>query len=154
MTKLRDPLTFELAITRIAGLIGWKRCGEILSVAERTIRNWSDPDTAAAISLDKALLLDEAYARAGGEGSPLLECYALRLEVCLADHGATAAAITRLAAAAAKEGGEAIAALIEAAQAGDDDKLFAIAERELEESIAAKNAALSCVRAARKRETA
>jgi hypothetical protein len=81
MTKTRAPLTFELALTKVAGHIGWEKAAEIVGQAERTVRNWSEPDTTASITLDAALKLDEEFHKAGGHGSPFFQCYATRLEL-------------------------------------------------------------------------
>ena len=58
MTKVRSPLTFELALTKVAAVIGWPRVAEVCGQAERTVRNWSDVDTSARVNMDAALRLD------------------------------------------------------------------------------------------------
>lgn len=149
MTKLRAPLTFELALTKIAGLIGWDRAAAIVGAAERTVRNWSDPDTSSAVTLDAALQLDVEFRRAGGDGAPMLQCYATRLRVDTVAACPSSAAIARAAATAAKEAGEAIAAVIAAAQPGATPAETARAELELEESISAQTNTLATIRARR-----
>ncbi|TMJ19005.1 MAG: hypothetical protein E6G92_04115 [Alphaproteobacteria bacterium] len=149
MTKRRAPLTFELALTKIAGVIGWQVAAEIVGQSERAVRNWSDPDAAAGIRLDAALKLDVAYRSAGGDGFPLLQCYSLRLEADTAEACADLALLNHKIAKAAREGGEAIAAVIAAAQPGATDSALAIAEAELEESIAASTDTLATLRAGR-----
>lgn len=146
MTKRRAPLSFELALTKVAGLIGWERAAAIVGQSERCVRNWSDPDAAAGIRMDAAEKLDIAYQEAGGNGAPFLECYALRLKAALADAFGSAEAIASAAAAAAKEGGEAISAAINAARPEASDFDYANAERELEEAINAKTVALRAIR--------
>ena len=151
MTKLRAPLTFELALTKIAAVIGWARAAEIVGQSERTVRGWSEPDTSAGITLKAALQLDIAYVAAGGEGPPpMLQCYQTRIETDTAIATADKIALARQAATAAKEGGEAIAAVIMAAQPGASDQEVARAELEVEESIAAQTAALATLRAGRR----
>lgn len=149
MTKRRDPLTFERALTKIAGLIGWAAAAKIVRQAERTVRNWSDPDTSASITLDDALALDVAYRVAGGEGAPMFECYALRLDTDTLAARPSADALLKSTAAAAKEHGEAIAAVIAASRPGASAADFAIAERELEDSIHAEKNTLATLRAVR-----
>jgi hypothetical protein len=153
MTKARDPLSFELALTRVAGRVGWDVVASIAAHSERTIRNWSDPDTgpaaAAAISLDLALKLDVAYRANGGEGAPMLQCYSTRLETETAAALADVAAIAHSAAIAAKESGEAIAAAIAAAQVGASPAQLAAAELELEQVICAFTDTLARIRAGR-----
>lgn len=150
MTKRRAPLTFELALTKIAGVIGWAKVAEIVGQAERTVRNWSDPDTSAGITLDAALKLDVAYAAAGGDGAPMHQCFTTRLKADTADACATVEALSRCAATAAKESGEANAALFAVTRPGATDADFAIAERELEESISASTNTLATLRAGRR----
>lgn len=135
MTKQRAPLTFEQALTRVAGRIGWAEAAGIAGQAERTVRNWSDPDTSAAITLEKALLLDLAYLLAGGDVAPFLCCYATRLDVetvqCV---DFTRDALARAAAVAATESGEALAAFFHAARTGSQADLL-IGERQCAEAI-------------------
>lgn len=151
MTKGRDPLTFELALTKVASKIGWEQCAEIVGQKDRTVRNWSDPDTSAKISLDAALRLDVAFRVAGGEGPPpMFECYAARLEADTATACADLSALNAKIAKAAKEGGEAIAAAIAAAQPGATDSVRARAELELEESRSAITDTLATLRAGRR----
>lgn len=150
MTKVRHPLTVELALTRIAGLITWEAVAEIAAQAPRTLRKWSDPDegpkAAEQISLDLATRLDVAYRKAGGEGSPLLQCLSTRIELDLLGACVDCTAIARTAARAVKESGEAISAAIKASLPGATDADRGIAERQLEESIAAQTEALAAVR--------
>jgi hypothetical protein len=143
MTKQRAPLTFERALIRIADLLGWEKIAEIAGKDVRTVRNWSDPDTAAGVTLDVAELLDVAYQAEGGEGAPFLQCYALRLEKAVTVASADAELRAARAAAAAKESGEAVAALVMAARPGATSADRAIARRETEEAISALTNTLS-----------
>ena len=154
MTKRRAALTFEHALTQIAAEIGWDRVAELAGQAERTVRSWSDPDTGpaagGAISLDLALGLDVAYRAAGGAGAPMLQCLATRIELDTADACQDLALLNHKIAKAAREGGQAIAAAITAAQPGAPDSAIAIAEAEIEESIAAHTDTLVTLRAGRR----
>ncbi|HEY0626705.1 MAG TPA: hypothetical protein VGD10_08215 [Allosphingosinicella sp.] len=149
MTKRRSPLTFENALAQVASKIGWDGAAKIIGRADRTIRNWSDPDTSAGITLDKALELDLAYAAQGGEGYPLFQCFSTRLEVDAANLFASKEAIVRSLASAVKENGEAVSAALSATLPGATEADFIVAERELEESIAADTHALATIRAGR-----
>lgn len=40
MTKLRGPITYDAALARIAGVIGWPAMATATARAERTVRNW------------------------------------------------------------------------------------------------------------------
>jgi len=137
MTKRRLPLTFENALTKVAGHIGWPAVAEITGQAERTVRNWSDPDTTQSITLEAALKLDIAFHAAGGEGAPFLTCYATRRELeCLAAVPGREALLTSIAT-TSKETGEAVHASLLAAHPAAERSDFSIAKREIEESIEA-----------------
>jgi hypothetical protein len=148
MTKLRPALSFENALTKVAGLIGWPAAAAIIGKSTRLVRRWSDPDATAKISLDRALRLDVAFRLAGGDGAPFLECYALRVEADT--YGAPTKALLDAAAIAVKESGEAFAATITAALPGATQADVAIAERELEQSIGAQTNTLAALRNGRR----
>lgn len=134
MTIPRRPATFSRALWQIADLLGWDGCATVLERSESHVRKLGAPDTEREISLRDALRLDAAYRRAGGEGAPLLECYAILL-----DMGAPIApnpdCMLTGAGLAARETGEAVAAAI--ALAGDLSNPAArlCAQREIEEAI-------------------
>lgn len=150
MTKRRHAITFENALSKVAGHIGWAKVAEICSQAERTVRNWSDPDTTSKISLDAALRLDVEYHKAGGDGAPFLLCYATSVDAARLAAAPGLEALVAAAAKAAKESGEAVAAALHAARANADRGDFAIAEREIEESLDALTNSLAALRARRK----
>ncbi|MGE5563144.1 MAG: hypothetical protein ACM3ZV_07510 [Bacillota bacterium] len=149
MTKQRSPLTFENAITTVASLIGWPEVGRICKRSERTVRNWSDPDTSAMITLDQALALDTAYITAGGDGPPFHLCYTGRLDAETLAACATQEALLSAAAKTSKETGEAVSAAIAASRPNASIGDIAIAEREHEEAIVALSASLAQLRSLR-----
>lgn len=112
MTKRREPLTYHYALTKVAALIGWDRCGAICGVTDRQVRNWSDPDCETEIRLLDAERLDKAYIQAGGDHAPFLRLFTLRLEI--ASREAERTCLAQQAGTAAKETGEAVLAMIEA----------------------------------------
>ena len=67
MTKLREPRTFEDAITRILGDLGAERAAEAVGKSTSMVRQWSDPDVDALPDIRKAARLDAAYAVETGE---------------------------------------------------------------------------------------
>lgn len=154
MTKLRAPITCEDALTKVAGTLTYARLAQILDRPERTVRNWSEPDTspaaADAITLGMALELDKQFRLAGGIGAPLLSFYALRLEADVADASVHAVAIAEAAARVAREGGQALEAAIIASVPGADVRLLDIAERESEEAVAASTDLVITIGRARK----
>jgi len=108
MTKRREPLTYHHALTVIAARIGWDRCGAILGKTERMVRYLSDPDCETEIRLLDAERLDRAFMADGGDHGPFQRLLTLRLDIA---QSATAdASLIDLAAASAKEGGEAVEA--------------------------------------------
>ena len=136
---MRAPLSLDAALARIAGLIpgSWEKMGELTARKERTVRNWGDPDTSEKIPIDCAIALDLAYREAGGDGAPIFECYAAKLDAAGMTHFADQIALGRHTADVIKEGGDAHAALVRAAQPGATGQDRATALREVEEAIEA-----------------
>lgn len=143
MTKRREPLTFHLALTKAAGILGgWEPVAALCGVTTRAVRNWSEPDTDAEIRLIDAERLDRACLDCGATVAPFHQVYSLRLE--LASNDVPQPCISRAAAATAKETGEAVAALIVLAQsANPEDRRTA--RREIEEAIASLTGGLAAI---------
>jgi hypothetical protein len=137
MTKLRAPLSFEQAITVIGGLLGWAEAAAVIGRKERTLRDYGDPDVQAQITLEDAFALDRAYRAAGGDGTPILQCYKFRLDAAAAVSGGDLEALARLAQSVASEGGDAIAALFGCIRPGATPADFALARREIEQALTA-----------------
>ncbi|WP_298165368.1 hypothetical protein [Novosphingobium sp.] len=134
MTKRREPLTFHRALTVIAARIGWDKCAMLVGRSERLVRMWSDPDADSEISIIDALRLDSAFLASGGDHAPFHQVFTLQLE--LATRDATCPDLAIAAGRAARESGEAISALIDAATTNDPAKRRT-ARREAEEAIEA-----------------
>ncbi|WP_313800957.1 hypothetical protein [Sphingobium sp.] len=137
MTKERRPLTPYRALARIADLLGWDGCAEVIGKSEWSVRKFSDPDAGRSISLHDAIRLDVAYRNAGGVGAPLFECYAGRLDILGATDNAQLACLLDVSGKAAKEAGEAVAAALSAAANSHDPAARMKAITEIEEGIAA-----------------
>lgn len=136
MTKVRPPVSFADAVTRIAGRIGWDGAAQAVGKAERTVRNWSDPDTGALPTIEDALRLDAAYLAAGGAEAPIAAVFLFRLDreaAVRADPEQLMAAT----ATAAREAGEAVSALVVASQPGASPQARAVAQKEIAEAIEA-----------------
>lgn len=133
MTKRRDPLTFHRALTVVAARIGWDRCAGITGRTERQVRNWSDPDADSEISILDANRLDKAFIAAGGDHGPFQQVYNALLDIATAEIDAD---LVHAAAKAAKESGEAVSALIEAASSNDPE-VRRRARQEAEEALQA-----------------
>lgn len=141
MTRLRQPLTFARALTRIADLLGWDGCAAACGKSESLLRKLGAPDTERTISLQDALRLDGAYLRAGGNEPPLLQCYTLLLDISTGgrDDGDSLLNATSQ---AAHESGEALAASIRAATGQSQSRDTATAFGEVEQAIDALQAVL------------
>lgn len=134
MTKRREPLTFHRALTVIAARIGWDKCAMVVGRSERLVRMWSDPDADSEISILDAFRLDRAFIAAGGDHGPFHQVFTVQLELAARESASTDLAFA--AGKAARESGEAVSALIEAAASNDPAKRRA-ARREAEEAIEA-----------------
>lgn len=135
MTKLRAPISFEDGITRIAGHLGWAAAAAVIDQKERTLRAYSDPDDPRQIALRDALRLDQAYQRAGGDDAPLLDAFALQLDVAMRESNRCRAELSRRTARLAVEGGQAVSALIVATDPNATDADRALAAREVRENM-------------------
>lgn len=143
MTKRRDPITYENTLATVAASIGWDNCAGICGVGQRSIRNWSEPDTQAGIRMIDAERLDRAFLAAGGDHAPFHRLFALRLEI--ASREAADVDVANAAALAAKETGEAVSALIRAASPGSNAAARRNAKREAEEAIEALTNGIAAV---------
>lgn len=141
MTKARAPSTFEDAITRIAARIGWDGAAEAVGKVEKVVRNWSDPDMNRLPSIDEALAMDAAFIASGGGEGPLMAVYQLKLERS-GTPPSDIVALARATGVVARESGEAVAALVAAAQPGASAADVAKAEREVIEGIESMTSAL------------
>lgn len=142
MTKRREPLTYERTLATVAARIGWDNCAAICGVGRRAISNWSEPDTQSGIRMIDAERLDRAFLADGGDHAPFHQLFALRLELaeqCLAN-----ADLIKVAAEAAKETGEAVSAMIDAASSNDPAKRRR-ARAEGEEAIASLTKGLAAL---------
>lgn len=136
MTKIRDPLTFSLAIKIVAEGIGWNLVADATRRAERTVRLWSESDKNGTPTLDQAIALDRAFLAAGGGYAPILESYIRQLDVSLLELIACRAALADDVANVSREIGEAISFCIMAAQPGASPAVIQRAIVETEEADA------------------
>ena len=112
--KPRAPLSTDQALARIAGQLpgGFVEMARILDRSESLVRGWSDPDRRERIPMDDAITLDLAYRAAGGDGSPLFDSYAVRLDLAAAARFSEQFNLLALTEGLSKETGEGITALI------------------------------------------
>lgn len=142
MTKRRDPLTYERTLATVAAKIGWDNCAAICGVSRRAISNWSEPDTQAGIRMIDAERLDRAYLDEGGDHAPFHQLFGLRIE--LAEQAPARPDLMQVVAEVAKESGEAVSALIDAAGSVDPAKRRR-AREEGEEALAALTRSLAAL---------
>lgn len=133
MTKRRDPLTYQHILTRVAAAIGWDRCGAICGVSGRAVRLWSDHDCETEIRMIDAERLDRAFMDHGGDHAPFHRLMALRLEIAARE--IQARCLSEITAGAAKETGEAIAALIKVSSKPGSATARREARQEVQEAI-------------------
>lgn len=132
MTLLRIPFTFDDAMTRVAGVIGWAEAARIAGREVRTVRFWSEEGCTATPSIATAVKFDAAYRAAGGEGAPFAEAHAHILGKHIDRSDACRRALAEDLATAARETGEATAhaIIVATANASPRDTMRAIAEAE------------------------
>ena len=107
MTQLRAPSTFAAAMTRVAGVLEYAVAAKLVGRRVRTLQYWSQPNCRTTPTIAQALLLDEAYAEAGGEGAPFAEAYAVQLGLVVERREACRRQLAAELADAARESGEA-----------------------------------------------
>jgi hypothetical protein len=144
MTKARAPLSFDAALARIAGQIAgaWAVMASHVDRADRTVRNWGDPDARESIPLDCAIQLDLLYQAHGGEGAPLHESYTHQLELAQISRFGSQIELAGVVAESIAESGEAHAALLKATLPGASPAAARLAVKEGREALAKLQAAV------------
>lgn len=148
MTKRREPLTYEATLTEVAAVIGWDTCGAICGVSGRAVRLWSDHDCETEIRMIDAERLDRAFLERGGNHAPFHRLLALRLDIAARE--ADGHDLAEIAMGAAKETGEAVAALIKASGQPDSAAARREAKREVQEAIETLTEGLATIERAEK----
>lgn len=149
MTKRREPLSYQLTLTNVAGTIGWDTCAAICGVGERAVRLWSDHDCETEIRMIDAERLDRAFLDRGGDHAPFHRLMALRLEI--SGREASARNLGELAAGAAKETGEAVASIIRVSVANTPEARRE-ARQEVQEALESLTTSLAAIDNAEKGE--
>ncbi len=148
MTCERDPVTIENRLRLVYGTLTIEHAMELTGKSEGYLTALTLPSRREKLCFRDAEILDLAYHQKTGQGFPLFEAYGLRLETAGAGRFAEAAAIADLARKAAKEGGEAVAALVDAAMSNGDPQVLKRTLRELEEADAVTTQSITAVRQA------
>ena len=138
MTKRRPPLSIDAALARIAGHIpgGYAEMARVVERSEGMLRAYGDPDRRELLPMEDGIALDLAYRAAGGEGAPLFEAYAHKLDSAGVDFFADQIALGLEAVKLIRECSDAEAAMVIAAQPGATPRDRANATREIEEAMA------------------
>jgi hypothetical protein len=126
MTQARIPDTFTDAMANIIVVIGAGEAARIATevarrspaYAERTMYDWSHPDTGSLPTLRQALAFDAAYQAAGGEGAPFRDAFAQQLENAVEAADACRRTLVTESATFVREAAEVTEALFHAAQPG------------------------------------
>lgn len=79
MTKLREPLSFPDAVTRICGALTPAAAAAAVGKSKSLLRMWADPDTENLPNVAQAAALDAAYVKGGHGEPPLAAAYGAEL---------------------------------------------------------------------------
>ncbi len=148
MTIEREPVTIEDRLRLVYGTLKMERVMALTGKSEGYLTALILPSRRETLSMLLAEQLDLEYHRVTGQGFPLYEALGLRLETAGAGRFAEAAVIAQLARQFAKEGGEAIAAMVDAAMSSGDPDTLKKTLRELEDADRLNNLSITAVRQA------
>ena len=131
MTKLRPPLSIDAALERIASVIpgGWNGMAAVTGRKPGTVRAWGNPDRDEGVPLADAIAFDLAYQAAGGQGAPLFEVYALKLEASNIEVASRPQDLIALVSSVIKETAEAEVAMLRVARPRVDLRMDNHADR-------------------------
>ena len=135
MTKLRPPLSIENALMKVLGSITIEVAANVTGRKEHYLRDLTDPDKRAQLTVIDAIKLDLAHRLAGQPGAPLYETIGLILRSTDAEIFSDAVQLGNVAVRVIREGGEAHAALCAASRPGASLAQLQDTLREIEESI-------------------
>lgn len=118
MTKRRAPLSIHAALIRVVGQLprDWDEAAEITGYKPGTLRAYADPERREELPVTAAIALDLAYLAHGGEGTPIFDAYAQKLDLAELAQFADRIELHRKVVDVVREGGEAHAALVRACQ--------------------------------------
>lgn len=148
MTCEREPVTIENRLRLVFGTLTIERVVELTGKSEGYLSALTLPRRRETLSLALAEKLDLEFHKVTGQGFPIYEALGLRLETAGAGRFAEAAEIAQLARQFAKEGGEATAAMVDAAMSSGDPETLTKTLRELEDADRINNLSITAVRQA------
>ncbi len=149
MTIERPPVSIENSLHLAIGELSIEHAAEVTGRKLNYLRDLTHPDKRAQLTVRDLELLDQAHHEKHGKGFPLFEALGRRLGTARGERFADAAAIGQHAATIAKEEGEAVSALVEAAMsAARDPKKLRDALRQTEDIHRAAGEALVTIRSA------
>jgi hypothetical protein len=153
MTKEREPVTIEDALMTVLGQLKIREAAGILGCSPAYLQATTDPDKREQLNVRDLEVLDLEHHSRFGQGFPLHEALGRRLATSRAERFADAAEIGRCGARLARENGEAVTALFEAALVSGDPKLVEEAMRQTEDVVREATATLASLRAVLGRAT-
>lgn len=130
----------------VLGELHIERAAEITDRKQGYLRNLTDPAKREVLCVRDLELLDLAHHARFGRGFPLFEALGRRMATARAERFADSATIGRHGAALARENGEAITALLEAAIVGDDQLLIREALKQTEDVVREGTATIASLR--------
>jgi len=146
MTKVRTPLSIENTLRVVLGELTIEVAAEITSRGTAYLNQCTDEDRREQLNVRDLELLDLEHHARFGRGFPLYQALGRRLDTARSERFADAAANGRNAALLAKESGEAIAALCQAAFAAGDEDALRHALAEMEQAHTASTTAIADLR--------
>jgi hypothetical protein len=146
MTKERAPASMEDALLLVLGELKIDQAAELLGHSAGHLRAVTDPDKREQLCVRDLEKLDLEHHARFRRGFPLYEALGRRLATAKAERFADAAEIGRHGARLARENGEAVNALLEAALMAGDRKLIEEAVRQTEDVAREAAATLGALR--------
>lgn len=145
MTKVKPPMSIDTALARIAGQFenGYKDLARIVDRHESTVRAWGNEAKPDLIPMPIAIALDIAYERAGGEGRPLFETYALQVKVAREAAFASEIALAQRVCILIREGAQAYEAMVLASLPSASSRERTHAIKELEDVVREATSAIA-----------
>ena len=144
MTKARPPVSIENTLRLLLGELTLDTAAEVTGRAPGYLHNLTDPDKREQLSANDLVLLDSAHHARFGRGWPLHQT----LELLLRSSGpyAESVVLQRHVVDVARESGEAVATMAEAALHTKRPGAVDAALREAEEAYSAFGAAITSMR--------
>jgi hypothetical protein len=146
MTKVRPAMSIENTLCDVLEELKLDRAAQVTGRSADYLRALSDHQRREQLTVRDLELLDRAHDDQHGTGFPLFQALGRRLETARTDRVVDAAALRTHAVDLARENGEALSAVIEAALASGNVSSLEHALRQQEEAHCASTATLATLR--------